>query len=274
MYEKFWGLNRRPFDNAIQPEFFFSGDAHQAARLKLRYAIENRLGAGLLIGGVGSGKTFLAAVLLAEMADRFRPVIHLVFPQMNPSEFLSYLAFELGAEEARSAGEAGVDRSLRHIESALRQHAEQGRRPTLLIDDAHLIDDPRVFVTLQLLLNLQQQSRYDFSLILVGERSLAGRLSRVAQLDERIGVRAVLEPLSHAQTAAYVQHRLEVAGAARRIFDDGALRVISELSGGMPRRINRLCDLALVVGYADDLKIITATEIAAVSDELPTSAAA
>lgn len=274
MYEHYWNLDRRPFDNTLLPEFFFAGESHQSARLKVRYAIENRLGAGLLVGGTGSGKSFLAGALLHELADTFRPVVHLVFPQLSPAELIAYLAVELGAEDPRSAGDGGLDRSLRKLEERLRHHAEHGRRPTIFIDDAHLIDDTRVFRTLQLLLNFQQQSRYDFSLILLGERTLAGRLSRMAQLDERIGVRAVLEPLAAEETAAYVRHRLEVAGASRPIFDDGALRMIAELSFGLPRRINRLCDLALVVGYADGLKLITAAEIQGVAEELPAAAAA
>jgi MSHA biogenesis protein MshM len=274
MYEQFWGLERRPFDCATLSEFYYPSETHQAAQLKLRYAIENRLGAGLLVGGIGSGKTFLAGVLLHELLDRFRPVIQIVYPKLSPAEFLAYLAAELGADEASSGAEQGADRSLRQIEQRLRHHTEQGRRPTIVIDDAHLIDDVRVFHMLQLLLNFQQQSRYDFSLILIGERSLAGRLTRMAQLDERIGVRAVLDSLLHGETAAYVRHRLEHAGASKRIFDDGALRAIAEFSSGRPRRINRLCDLALVVGYAEGLQKISATEIAAVAEELPSSAAA
>jgi MSHA biogenesis protein MshM len=274
MYELYWNLDRRPFDHTMLPDFFFAGDTHQAARLKVRYAIENRLGAGLLVGGTGSGKSFLAGALLHELEDKYRPVVHLVFPQLSPAEMLAYLAVELGADDPRSSGDGGLDRSLRKLEERLRFHAEQGRRPTIFIDDAHLIDDVRVFQTLQQLLNFQQQSRYDFSLILIGERTLAGRLSRMSQLDERIGIRAVLEPLSVDETAAYVKHRLEVAGASRTIFDDGALKMIAELSSGLPRRINRLCDLALVVGYAENLKLITAAEIIGVAEELPSTAAA
>src|SRR3990172_8873984 len=240
MYENFWGLQRRPFDNGALAEFYFASETHQAARLKLLYAIESRLGAGYLVGGIGSGKTFLAGVLAHEASDKFRPVIHLLFPQLAPAELLAYLAVELGAEEAGPGHDAGVERSLRLFEQRLRYHAEQGRRPTIFIDDAHLISDHRVFQTLQLLLNFQQQGRYDYSLILIGERSLAGKLARMAQLDERIGVRAALDALSHEEVAAYVRHRLEQAGATRPILDEGALAAPSGLPGGLPRRINRL----------------------------------
>lgn len=274
MYEQHWGLNRAPFRNTLDPECFFRSATHQAALLKLRYAVENRLGACLLAGGVGYGKTCLAAMLAHDLGETFRPAVHVRFPQLGPAELLSHLAVELSrgeqpadGERPAERGDIGLDATVRTIERHLRRHASAGRRPVIVVDDAHLISDQRVFQTLQLLLNFQH-AVCDFTLVLVGERTLLGRIGRMPQLNDRLGIKALLRPLSREETADYVAHRLEAAGAGESMFDATALETLFEQSGGVPRKINRLCDLALLVGYADGLSGITSGEIEAVSDEL------
>ena len=101
-----------------------------------------------------------------------------------------------------------------------------------------------------------------------------GRLERTPQLNDRVAVFSVLEPLSRTETIRYITHRMAVAGAKREIFHRSALDALCQRSGGIPRRINRLADLALVVGYADELTELTGNEIDAVAEELPFAAAA
>lgn len=273
MYEKYWDLACRPFDNPFSASFFFRSDTHESAHLKLRYAVENGLGLAVLSGGIGTGKTAVAAFLQYNLSEAFSPFIHLVFPQMPAPEFLSYIAAKLGAED-RLAGRRGLDRTLRLIENRLRGFCEQGCRPTLVVDEAHLIDDVRVFECLQLLLNFQQDAACSFALVLVGGPTLLGRLERMPQLNDRVAVRSVIEPLSHEETLRYIAQRLLAAGAQRDIFLPSALDAIWERSGGIPRRINRLGDLALLVGYADQLKTVGLDEIHAAAEELPAAIAA
>lgn len=271
MYESYWGLNRRPFANGFRPEFFYRSGSHRAALLKLQYVLENRLGAALLGGGIGTGKTFLTHMLPEGLPDRFGPTVRVVFPQLTPAELLAYLAVELGADES-SLG--SLDRTVRRIEYQLHRHCHRGHHPILVIDAAHVIDDPQTFQALQLLLNFQQHRDLEFSLILVGDPSLFSRVGRIGPLDDRLAVKTLLRPLPPEETAGYVNHRLQAAGAERPLFDEAALGTVFELSGGVPRRINRLCDLALLVGYADGLEIISADEIEAVSEELTAGIAA
>jgi type II secretory pathway predicted ATPase ExeA len=274
MYEQYWNLACRPFDNHLLPAFYFRGQSHEAARLKLRYAIENRLGTAVLSGGIGTGKTALAILIQHELNESLGPCVHLVFPQMPAADYLAYLAAKLGALDASSDVRRGIDWTLARLESRLQSFAEQGRRPTIVIDEAHLIEDVRVFECLQLLTNFQEDATCAFSLVLVGGPSLLGRLERMPQFNERLAIRSVLEPLSADETAGYVAHRLNAAGAQREIFEPGALAALCDLSGGTPRRINRLADLALLVGYAEHLTTISADEIAAVAEELPPAIAA
>jgi general secretion pathway protein A len=157
---------------------------------------------------------------------------------------------------------------LRQLESALAELHQQGRHPLLMIDDAQLIEDHRVWQTLLLLLNFHQSNQAHLSMILAGPPELLGRLKRYGQLMDRLDLTAVLQPFTVGETAAYVRHRLQAAGTTAEIFNDSALALVHELSGGLPRRINRLCDFALLVGYAEDLAQITATQIEAVAEEL------
>lgn len=267
MYESYWKLNERPFQNHALPEFFFRGSTHQAALLKLRYAIEHRLGAALLTGGVGYGKSFLTHTLAAGLSQAHHPVISLVFPQLSPPELLGWLAVEMGVSQEIVA-EGRLDQTLRHLEIQLRELTKQGQSPTILIDEAHTIESQAVLQTFQLLLNYQQQPEIDFTILFVGDRPLLNQIGRWAALDERIPIRAVLQPLTQQETAAYVKHRVSVAGREEPIFSEDALQALFQLSGGVPRRINRVCDLALLVGYADQLPLLTAQEIEAVGEEL------
>lgn len=272
MYSQHWKLERRPFENTLEPEFFFPSQTHQAAVLKLRYLIENQKGAGVLVGPTGTGKTFVTRRLVQELGSQIGPWLNFVFPQMTADDLLTDIAIRLGGELATASPNSILPRSaaLRIIERSLDEHARAGRHPVLVIDDAHLIDDPATLQTLELLLNFQQPPQRAFSLILLGDRLLLSRLSRLPRFDERLAVRAMLQSLSPDETARYIRFRLEVSGARNAIFDTEALAEIADLSEGIPRRINRLADLALLVGYADGRRELTAADVAAVSDELAT----
>jgi general secretion pathway protein A len=269
MYERYWQLERSPFAADAELSGFYHSETHQAALLKLRYLIENGKGAGLLAGATGVGKSFLLQVLSRQLADPFGPFVHLVFPQMSAAELLAYLAVELGAEGHYSGrGAAGLDQTVREIDERLRQFNEQGRQPVIVVDEAHLIEDWQVFQALRLLLNFQAGAGCRFSLIFSGQNELLPTVRRLGQLEERMAVKCLLRPLSADETADYVSCRLEAAGASRPIFEPEAMRPLHELSAGIPRRINRLCDLALLVGFADESQTISAEQVEAVSEEL------
>ncbi|HEY2252792.1 MAG TPA: AAA family ATPase [Planctomycetaceae bacterium] len=269
MYEGYWQLDRNPFDDDADLRGFFRSATHQATLLKLRYLIENGKGTGLLTGGTGIGKSYLIQVLCRQLAEPFGPFVHLVFPQMSASELLAWLAVELGAAD-ESGGRDGdrLDRTIRQIDERLRQLGEAGRHPVIIVDEAHLIEDVQVFQALRLLLNFPQQNGCRFSLIFVGQNELLNIVRRLGQLEERLAVKCLLRPLSSEETTSYVSCRLEAAGATRPIFAPEAMQPLYELSGGIPRRINRLCDMALLVGFADESQQISAEQVEAVAEEL------
>lgn len=270
MYESHWQLAARPFDHSADAKFYYPGESQQGALLKLRYALENRRGAALLTGAAGLGKTLLAQTLVRQLGESLSPKVHLVFPQMPAGQLLAYLADQLGAAGGPTLT---IEQSLRRIETRLRENAKAGKHAIIVIDEAHLLDDSQALETVRLLLNLEQDARPLASFLLTGQTSLLLAIERRPDLEERLAVKCLLRRFKPEETMGYIQHRLTAAGAKRSIFTDGALEAIHQETLGIPRRINRLCDLALLVGFAEELTSIGPDQIAAISEELAGAAA-
>jgi type II secretory pathway predicted ATPase ExeA len=269
MYESYWQLRQKPFENGGDPRFYFPSESHQGALLKLRYAIENRRGGALLAGPSGSGKTLLATMLRALLGEGFSPVVHLVFPQMSTAELLAYLADALeGADSPLPSQRNSVQESVQRIERLLAENARANRHAVVIIDEAHLLEDARSLEALRLLLNFEPAGQPGMTLLLAGEPALLPTLARMPQLEERLGMKCLLRPFTEQETTDYVSHRLQVAGAARPIFEPEALPAIHTLTHGIARRINRLCDLSLLIGFAEERQTLDAAHVEAVSREL------
>ncbi|MEK6248221.1 MAG: AAA family ATPase [Planctomycetales bacterium] len=264
MYKRYWNLNKRPFEAAAEPEFYYPNESHQGALLKLRYAIENRQGAALLTGDSGLGKTQLVRTLQEHIA--VSPLVHVVYPKMGSNELLAYIARDLTASENNLDGPA--DESIRRIHQGLQANAEQGRHAVLVIDEAHIMDPHEGLEAIRLLLNLQIHTQPAFSVLLVGQTGVLSKLARTAALDELIAIKCLIRPLGLEETIGYVRHRLQAAGARGEIFEHEALETLHQLSSGVPRQINRICDLALLVGFAEQHPTISSLQLEAISREL------
>jgi type II secretory pathway predicted ATPase ExeA len=266
MYESYWQLNSKPFENSTESGFYYPGESHQGAMLKLRYALESRRGAAVLSGAAGLGKTLVARTLLQQLPESFAPQVHLVFPQMPADRLLAYLAKELSGRTG--APLSSVDQSVNRIEQALGQIVDAGQHAVVVLDEAHLIQDSRTLETIRLLLNFEFQSQPALTLLLVGHPSLLTTLERIPEFDERIAVKCLLRRFNLEESVSYIHHRLQAAGASRAIFEPDALEAIHRVAYGIPRRINRLCDLALLVGFAEEQPTIDADRITSVAEEL------
>jgi type II secretory pathway predicted ATPase ExeA len=271
MYEAYWKLTHKPFENAGDARTYYPGESHQAGLLKLRYAIENQRGGALLTGGSGTGKTLLVRMLAAQLPETCSPVVHLVFPQMSPADLLAYLAAELGAK-AEVGAVPRVEESVRRIQTTLTENAAKGRHAVLVIDEAHLLEGHRTFEALRLLMNFEVNAQPVLTLLLIGQPSLLPLLARMPALEERLAVKCLLRPLTLEETMAYVQHRLSAAGRSQPVFETSALETLFYLTQGNPRRINRLCDLALLIGYAEEQALIGSAHLESVAQELTTVA--
>ena len=129
-------------------------------------------------------------------------------------------------------------------------NVREGKETVLIVDEAHSIRDPDVFEELRMLLNFQLNDRFLLTLILMAQPEINEIIGRIKQLEQRIAIRYSLSPLEQTETGPYITYRLQKAGAKRALFSEEALQVVWHLTRGVPRRINTLCDLCLLEGYA------------------------
>ncbi len=243
MYEEHFGLRSRPFGDPAGPAEYFGLPSRDSIRRRLRYGLEHGQGPAMLSGPTGTGKTILVRGLVAELGWRS---VHLTFPAMPAADLMESLADEIAAP--RLDDSPGLAGSIRRLRLALAASARRGDRPLLVVDEAHLIDDPAAFETLRLLLNFATLGPPDLGLLLIGGPELPTLIPPA--LADRLTARCRLAPLTRSESAAYVSGRLAIAGASGPIFDAPALAELHRLAEGVPRRLDRLADLALLVAFA------------------------
>jgi general secretion pathway protein A len=266
MYESYWQLDSRPFEHTSDERFHFAAQSQRGALLKLRYVLEHRRGAAVLAGESGLGKTLLVQKLFSALDDNLFPRVHLVFPQMPPDQLLTYLADELTGQHSPLT--ATIDQSVRRIEKSLLANSQAGNHALIVIDEAQLLATNHSLEAIRLLMNFERNGCPLATFLLTGQTGLVLAVRRLPALDERVAVTCILNRLSATESRLYIDHRLSAAGSKRTIFDSSALETISQLTNGIPRRINRLCDLALLVGYGEELRTITGDHIESIHEEL------
>lgn len=252
MYEAHFGLARRPFSMAPDPDFLFLCGRHALALTLLQYGLEGAGQVTVLTGEVGVGKTMLLHTLLRKMEGRY-DVGRLANTCVQGEELLRWTCLAFGLpHEARSdamlyEGFAGY----------LARNRAAGRGTLLLVDEAQNLE-PGALERLRLLSNTNVDADEALHLLIVGQPELRRRLQHPAMraLRQRVGVDYHLPPFSNAETRAYIEHRLRVAGGDAAIFTEGALGSIHEAAGGLPRAINVLGEFSLVYGFATGQRTI------------------
>ncbi len=266
MYESYWGLREKPFGNDAAGAFFYPAETHQTAMLKLRYSLDNRHAAVLLLGPSGTGKSLLLGRLRRSLPDTFRPIIHLAYPFLAPAEIPLYIASEAGWFSPEGAPSPPV--LLQALERGLREVSRRGERAVVILEEAQLWTTGRFWETLRTLMNLPPAEEPAWTFVLSAQPEILPVLRSLPHLEERLTLRCRLKPFDPEDTRRYMRHRLAAAGATRDIFSPDAENLIHDFSGGIPRRINRLCDLALFIGFAEKLDKIGPEHVAAVQEEL------
>ena len=249
MYTNFFGLNEKPFSITPDPRYLFLSERHGEALAHLVYGVTESGGFIQLTGEVGTGKTTLVRTLLLNRMPDNADVAVVLNPQLSVVEFLATICEELHIDVPHNRGsiKALTDALNRHL---LKAHAE-GRRTILIVDEAQNLS-PAVLEQVRLLTNLETAKQKLLQIILIGQPELRELLARndLRQLAQRITGRYHLEPLTAEETAHYIEHRLKVAGALGEVFDPGAKKETFQLSQGVPRLINVICDRALLGAYS------------------------
>lgn len=248
MYYQYFGLREAPFSIAVNPRYLYMSPRHRDALAHLLYGVGAGGGFILLTGEVGTGKTTLNRCLLEQLPDNADVAI-VLNPALDSRDLLQTVCEELGLELPDVP-------TLKQLTDALHRflidNHGRGRKTVLMIDEAQHLDFD-VLEQIRLLTNLETADEKLLHIILIGQPELADKLARpeLRQLNQRITARFDLQPLSPEETAAYVRHRLQVAGmpAGREIFSDGLLRRLHRRSRGVPRLINLLCDRMLLGAY-------------------------
>lgn len=265
MYTAFWKLREPPFRNEFRRPYYFPSASHQAAVLKLRYAIEQRLPAVLLVGLAGTGKTFLAHLVTESLPDSVGPIVRQVCLFEDTTDLVEDLACRLaGGSTPVNSGYS----AFRRIEEALARNRDQGRHALLILDNAHLFQHHQTWEVLRSIITLDVQGQTACTVLVVAHPRLLPVLERLPHIDELMSLKCLLRPLTPAETGQYVEHCLRQAGGSDTVFTPESLKLLAEFSGGIPRRINRLADLSLLVAYAENSQQVLPGHVEAVFEEL------
>lgn len=249
MYLKHFDLTERPFSITPDPRFLYMSARHREALAHLLYGLGEGGGFVQLTGEVGTGKTTICRCLLEQVPDNV-DIAMVLNPKVTAIELIATVCDELGVEypDGCDSIKTLVDILNRYLLDAY----ARGRRTVLIIDEAQNLSAD-VLEQVRLLTNLETATQKLLQIILIGQPELRRLLGRedMRQLAQRVTARYHLEPITREEADAYIRHRLQICGASKVIFDKRAVDLIHELSGGIPRLINVLCDRALLGAYVE-----------------------
>ena len=257
MYTSYFSLKQLPFSIAPDPRYLFMSERHREALAHLLYGVGSGGGFVLLTGEIGAGKTTVCRCFMEQVPENCR-LAYIFNPRLTVEELLLSICDEFGVQAAPAAAQ-GVKGYVDAINSYLLQAHAEGKNNVLVIDEAQNLS-PDVLEQLRLLTNLETSERKLLQIILIGQPELRTMLARpeLEQLAQRVIARYHLGPLSEDETGAYVAHRLAVAGVtATSPFPRALTPLIQRLTQGVPRRINLLCDRALLGAYVSNSPEVT-----------------
>jgi general secretion pathway protein A len=270
MYTHFFNLKQSPFSIAPDPRYLFMSERHREALAHLLYGIGSGGGFVLLTGEIGAGKTTVCRCFMEQIPENCK-LGYIFNPKLSVEELLLSICDEFGvALPPQPAGAVSVKGYVDAINAYLLASHAQARNNVLIIDEAQNLS-AEVLEQLRLLTNLETSERKLLQIILIGQPELRGMLARpeLEQLAQRVIARYHLGSLSEAETGTYIEHRLAVAGAtAIAPFPRKLMGLVHKLTKGVPRRINLLCDRALLGAYVENQPQVTRTILKRAASEV------
>lgn len=245
MYLEYWKLNEKPFENTPDPRFIYYSPGHEEAYARLKYVIGQKKGAVMLTGEYGAGKTLLARVLVEELLGEGNyDVALIVNPMLSKVDLLREIVFQLKADRVPET----KLKILHLLNDILYENYNKKKNTVIIIDEAQAINSKDTFEELRLLLNFQLNDRFLLTLVLIGQPELKKKIDDIPQLKQRIAIAYHLGGLDDMRVAEYIHHRLKVAGIEKELFRGKAINKIKDYSEGLPRKINNICEIALMQG--------------------------
>ena len=247
MYESYYGLNSKPFQLNPDPSFYFGSKPHRRAKAYLDYGVQRNEGFIVITGEVGAGKTTILRGLLDSLDPGKVVAANLVTTQLGAEDILRMVGAAFGVR-VKDASKSDV---LMALEAFLVSQASQGKRCLLIVDEAQNLSMHAV-EELRMLSNFQFGQQALLQTFLVGQPEFRTILQSpdMQQLRQRVTATCHIGPLDAAETQGYIEHRLKCAGATGRpSFDAAAHELVFTASGGIPRRINLICDRLLLLGF-------------------------
>ncbi len=258
MYCEYFGFAKRPFELTPDPAFLYLGEAHREGLATLVYGVQSRKGFVLITGEVGTGKTTLIHALLGQL-DSTAACAFIFNPSLEPLEFFHLLFNDLGIETpCRTKSEY-----LLELNSFLITRLEKNEPTLLIIDEAQNLS-VEMLEEIRLLSNLETPTSKLIQIMMVGQPELRDLLARpeLRQLRQRIALRHQLRPFDEREICDYVGERLARAGySGRDLFKPAALKDLYNVTGGIPRLVNSVCDLALLLAYSRQKTVLDAALI-------------
>jgi putative secretion ATPase (PEP-CTERM system associated) len=265
MYEAFYGLTSKPFQLNPDPQFYFASKQHRRAKAYLEYGVSRNEGFIVITGEIGAGKTMVLRSLIESLSGSNVVTGHLVTTQLGAEDTLRMV----GAAFGFRVKDVPKSELLITLEAFLISQTSKGKRCLLVVDEAQNLT-PRAVEELRMLSNFQFGNQALLQSFLVGQPEFREILQspEMEQFRQRVAATCHIGPLDHDETRAYIEHRLKCAGSTDKpSFEPAAFEGIHRASGGIPRRINALCDRLLLAGFLAGRTQLTESDVAEVVQE-------
>ena len=244
MYNSYFGFSKPPFENNHDREFLFLSEGHKEVLAALVYFIKAKKAFAMVCGDVGTGKTMLIHCFLQGLPESVRPIV-VSNPFVGSMDLLRYVARALNLPDLQE----GILELSDQVKQALAEARSRDEQVVLIVDEAHLLSEQSL-EEIRLLSNLETPNQNLLQILLVGQHELSHKLGSPAMrpLRQRININRFLSPLNPAETIQYVDHRLQKVGSGfATCFEPACGSLLYKMTGGVPRRLNQLCDNALLI---------------------------